>query len=227
MLTSEFETNRERRVSPTHHAIYQSAGSRASPALGCCYPRPNHDTLVCSNAFATPQEANKQHLRVEPRPSSLDYVQTLRIVCSPFQHDQCVGIDSANAGRGSITEYFSSIFDHSSKWQAPPQPIHKKRIGASSAFSLSDFQQQQKPLIPTRFPKRTLAETMVGMVANLLRARKEHSNDELARLPILMTPNRWFSVDHLSRVSVHHLSTVLIPTYTVSYQHSDLEIGPT
>ena len=75
MLAPKFQTNRERCVSPTQ-CIYQSVGSRKSPALGCCYLRPNHDALLSSTASTTLQEVDKQHFWIEPRLSSLDHVPT-------------------------------------------------------------------------------------------------------------------------------------------------------
>ena len=95
MLALKFETNRERRVSPTPTTppvvLYH-------PALGYCYLRSNHDTvvhdtIVCSNAFYPSYEVDIQYLRIEAMLSRLDCLHPLRTVCSPFQHDQCVGID--------------------------------------------------------------------------------------------------------------------------------------
>ena len=132
MLTSKFETNRERCVSPTP-CIYQSVGSRKPTALGCCYPRPNHDTLVCSNVPTTPQEVDKQHLRIEPRLSSLDHVQPLRIVGSPFQHDQCVGIDSLMPDGAASPSNTRFIFTMT----APPQTtLHAEERGLSRTISV-------------------------------------------------------------------------------------------
>ena len=132
MLAPKFKTNRERCVSPAQ-CIYQSAGSRKSPALGCCYSRPNHDTLVSSNASTTPQEVDKQHLRIEPRLSSLDHVQPLRIVGSPFQHGQCVEIDSLmpdGAASSSDTRFIFTM-------TAPPQTtLHAEERGLSRTISV-------------------------------------------------------------------------------------------
>eukprot|EP00956_Cyclotella_meneghiniana_P036625 scaffold128014_cov33-Cyclotella_meneghiniana.AAC.2 len=92
MLTSKDKRNRERRLS--------SQQSRTSNRLaevplfsGVIFLVEITNPSFCStNAIYSPTTIDAQHPLIEARLSSLNLIQPLRTVGSPFRHDQCVGI---------------------------------------------------------------------------------------------------------------------------------------
>eukprot|EP00956_Cyclotella_meneghiniana_P033562 scaffold97056_cov46-Cyclotella_meneghiniana.AAC.5 len=92
MLTSKDKRNRERCLSSQQSRTSNHLAEVPSFSGVIFLAEITNPSLCLTNAIYLPTTTDAKHPPIEARPSSLNLIQPLLIVGSPFQHDQCVEI---------------------------------------------------------------------------------------------------------------------------------------